>query len=119
MRQDLQLGRGEVALLEEQGVVGLHVVRMSAERLLERFESWEAAEAGKALQGLGIAVRTVCACLLLSAGVLAQSWNWSILPAVPVANEQQGEAVSYRADGRGYYTTSEGASPPINRVLCR
>jgi hypothetical protein len=39
--------------------------------------------------------------------------------AVPVGNEVQGEAVSYRPDGRGYYTTSEGAGPPLHRVTCR
>jgi len=38
---------------------------------------------------------------------------------VPVGTEVQGEGVAYRADGRGYYTTSEGNSPPIHRVLCR
>ena len=38
---------------------------------------------------------------------------------VPVGEEIQGEAVSYRADGRGYYTTSEGDLPPIHRVTCR
>ena len=37
---------------------------------------------------------------------------------VPVATEQQGEAVTYRPDGSGYYTTSEGSSPPINAVSC-
>jgi len=37
---------------------------------------------------------------------------------VPVADEQQGEAVTYRPDGGGYYTTSEGASPPIDFVGC-
>ncbi|HEY0708271.1 MAG TPA: hypothetical protein VGG33_15810 [Polyangia bacterium] len=39
--------------------------------------------------------------------------------AIPVATEQQGEAVTYRADGRAIYTTSEGASPPLNRTLCQ
>ncbi|HEY0712089.1 MAG TPA: hypothetical protein VGF45_05410 [Polyangia bacterium] len=38
---------------------------------------------------------------------------------LPVATEQQGEAVTYRADGRAIYTTSEGASPPLNRTLCQ
>jgi hypothetical protein len=38
---------------------------------------------------------------------------------VPVGNEMQGEGISYRPDGRGYYTTSEGARPPIHRVGCR
>jgi hypothetical protein len=43
-----------------------------------------------------------------------------VAPAtVPVGEEIQGEAVSYRADGRAYYTTTEGPSPPIHRVLCR
>ena len=39
--------------------------------------------------------------------------------AIPVAVEMQGEAVTYRADGRAYYTTSEGASPPLHRTLCQ
>jgi hypothetical protein len=39
--------------------------------------------------------------------------------AIPVATEQQSEAVTYRADGRAIYTTSEGASPPLNRTLCQ
>jgi len=38
---------------------------------------------------------------------------------VPVGSEVQSEGIAYRADGRGYYTTSEGARPPIHRVLCR
>ena len=39
--------------------------------------------------------------------------------AVPVGNEQQSEGIAYRPDGRGYYTTSEGARPPIHRVGCK
>jgi hypothetical protein len=38
--------------------------------------------------------------------------------AVPVATESQGEGVAYRTDGRGYFTTTEGSQPPINRVSC-
>jgi hypothetical protein len=38
---------------------------------------------------------------------------------VPVGVEQQGEAVDYLPDGRGYYTTSEGAMPPLHRVSCQ
>ena len=38
--------------------------------------------------------------------------------AVPVATETQGEGVTYRADGRGYFTTTEGSQPPINRAGC-
>jgi hypothetical protein len=38
---------------------------------------------------------------------------------VPVGVEQQSEAIAYRPDGRGYYTTSEGARPPIHRVGCK
>lgn len=38
---------------------------------------------------------------------------------VPVAAEQQGEAVAYMPDGRGYSTVSEGASPPLWRVRCQ
>jgi hypothetical protein len=37
---------------------------------------------------------------------------------VPVASETQGEAVAYRADGRGYFTTGEGAMPALNRADC-
>jgi hypothetical protein len=39
--------------------------------------------------------------------------------AIPVATEQQGEGVTYRADGRAIYTTSEGTMPPLNRTLCQ
>jgi hypothetical protein len=38
---------------------------------------------------------------------------------LPVGDEPQGEAVSLRADGRAYYTTSEGANPPIHKVSCQ
>ena len=40
---------------------------------------------------------------------------------VPVSPEQQGEAVAWRADGRGYFTASEqvGEKPTLNRVECR
>jgi hypothetical protein len=37
---------------------------------------------------------------------------------VPVATESQGEGVAYRPDGRGYFTTTEGSQPPLNRVSC-
>ena len=44
---------------------------------------------------------------------------FQVTPAtVPVASETQGEAVAYRADGRGYFTTGEGAMPALNRVDC-
>ena len=36
----------------------------------------------------------------------------------PPPQEVQSEAVSYRADGRAYYTTSEGAGPPLHLVAC-
>ena len=46
----------------------------------------------------------------------------SAFSATPVAvsapAEMQGEAVSNRVDGRAYFSTSEGASPPLNLVAC-
>ncbi|MBM4362412.1 MAG: hypothetical protein FJ104_07005, partial [Deltaproteobacteria bacterium] len=39
--------------------------------------------------------------------------------SVPVAGEPQGEAVTYLADGRGYLTVSEGASPALNLASCQ
>jgi hypothetical protein len=33
----------------------------------------------------------------------------------PSAIEEQGEAIAFDADGRGYFTVSEGSFPPINR----
>lgn len=38
---------------------------------------------------------------------------------VPVATESQGEGVAYRADGKGYFSTTEGSQPPLNRVGCQ
>jgi hypothetical protein len=40
---------------------------------------------------------------------------------VPVSAEQQGEAVAWRADGRGYFTASEevGVKPTLNKVECQ
>lgn len=40
---------------------------------------------------------------------------------VPVSAEQQGEAVAWRADGRGYFTASEevGVKPTLNAVECQ
>jgi hypothetical protein len=38
---------------------------------------------------------------------------------VPVATETQSEGVTYRADGRGYFTTTEGSQPALNRVGCQ
>jgi hypothetical protein len=35
----------------------------------------------------------------------------------PSAIEQQGEAIAFDADGRGYVTTSEGASPPLHHFV--
>lgn len=37
---------------------------------------------------------------------------------VPVADEDQGEAVAYDTDGRSYVTTGEGASPTLSAVVC-
>jgi hypothetical protein len=37
---------------------------------------------------------------------------------VPVANEGQGEAVGFLADGQGYVTISEGAHAKVNRASC-
>jgi hypothetical protein len=37
---------------------------------------------------------------------------------VPAAREGQAEAVGYRRDGLGYFTTSEGATPPLSSVSC-
>jgi hypothetical protein len=39
--------------------------------------------------------------------------------AVPVGQEMQGEGVSYQPDGRGFYTNTEGAMPPIHHTACR
>jgi hypothetical protein len=38
---------------------------------------------------------------------------------VPVGKEGQGEAVTYRADGRGYFTASEGASVALFATSCK
>jgi hypothetical protein len=40
---------------------------------------------------------------------------------VPVAQEPQGEAVAFSADGRSYFTASEalGQDPPLNQSTCR
>lgn len=54
-------------------------------------------------------------------------WLWSRTPGksigealtappceAPLAAEQQGEAIAFDADGRGYVTVSEGANPPLH-----
>jgi len=43
-----------------------------------------------------------------------------ILEALPTRNpnEQQSEGIDYRADGRGFITSGEGASAPIMRTDC-
>jgi hypothetical protein len=33
----------------------------------------------------------------------------------PSVQERQGEAIAFAADGRAYYTSSEGLNPPIHR----
>lgn len=38
---------------------------------------------------------------------------------VPVAREGQGEAVAYRREGAGYFTTSEGTSVSLSATTCR
>jgi hypothetical protein len=35
--------------------------------------------------------------------------------ALPLANEKQGEAIGYAADGKAYFTTSEGKAADIQR----
>lgn len=45
---------------------------------------------------------------------------FAVAPAVvPLLVETQGEAITYRPDGRGYLTTGEGAAQPVNQVGCR
>lgn len=45
---------------------------------------------------------------------------FTVAPAlVPLLVEQQGEAIAYRTDGRGYWTTGEGTSQPLNQVTCK
>jgi len=39
--------------------------------------------------------------------------------SVPVAVETQGEAVAFRADGRGYFTASEGNLAALSSTACR
>ena len=56
----------------------------------------------------------------------ANGYHWTRAPATnvwdafsqqpcltPLANEPQGEALAFTADGNGYLTTSEGSNPPI------
>jgi hypothetical protein len=38
---------------------------------------------------------------------------------VPAGPDVQSEGITYRSDGAGYYTNSEGARPPIHAVRCR
>ncbi|APR83184.1 Hypothetical protein A7982_08533 [Minicystis rosea] len=38
--------------------------------------------------------------------------------AMPVASEEQGEAVGFLADGKGYVTISEGAGSKVNKAVC-
>jgi len=45
---------------------------------------------------------------------------FSVAPrSVPVAKEGQGEAVAFRADGRGYFTASEGTGVALSLTGCR
>lgn len=45
---------------------------------------------------------------------------FSVAPvSVPLAVETKGEAVAYRLDGAGYFTTGEGTMQPISQVGCR
>ena len=37
----------------------------------------------------------------------------------PAPSEMQGEAIAWAADGRGYFTTSEGTNAPLSYVGCR
>lgn len=65
-----------------------------------------------------ILLRTYEALLEYSGATVAAAFG--VAPKkVPVAKEGQGEAVAYRADGRGYFTVSEGAGAPLYANACR
>ncbi len=59
--------------------------------------------------------------LKLPAGAVFEQIFAAKAVTVPVSAEQQGEAVAWQADGRGYFTASEevGAKPTLNRVECQ
>lgn len=65
-----------------------------------------------------LAIRTYDALFELRAPATASVTELlgSALATLPVANEAQGEAVAYAADGTAYFTTSEGATPPLYRT---
>ncbi|MDP6946629.1 MAG: hypothetical protein QF464_20940, partial [Myxococcota bacterium] len=52
----------------------------------------------------------------LAEGMNLTELQWAPVRTVPVANEGQGEAIAYSADG--YWHVSEGKEPPIWRILC-
>jgi len=55
----------------------------------------------------------------ISAGKPAAGALLALPKKVPVAMETQGEAVAYRADGRGYLTASEGRGVALYATSCR
>jgi hypothetical protein len=54
----------------------------------------------------------------IAAGAAFESAFAATPRLVPLLVETQGEAVTYRPDGRGYLNTGEGAMQPINQVGC-
>ena len=66
--------------------------------------------------GTQVAVRTYGAVLLWNRGVGSSLWSSFATTACsgPVPSEQQGEAVAFHANGRGYVTLSEGSNPTLH-----
>lgn len=57
--------------------------------------------------------------LQAAAGAPFESVFTAAAQHVPVASEVQGEAVTWSADGLGWFTASEGYRPWLHRTLCR
>ncbi len=56
--------------------------------------------------------------LQAAAGAPFDSAFTAAVTKVPVASEVQGEAVTWRTDGLGWFTASEGSKPWLHRTLC-
>ena len=99
----------------------LNMARKIADLSVPRSGDMPATAASAHPCGRGFLVRTGNTAyeFRIAAGAAFES-AFAVTPtAVPVGTEPQSEAISYRTDGLGYYSSGETASAPIFAVACQ
>jgi hypothetical protein len=109
------------ALPSPPSTSGANTLRKVADLPVPRSGDSPATAAAAHPCGLGFLLRTngIAYEFRIAAGAPFES-AFSVSPVVvPTATEPQSEAITYRADGKGYFTSGETAAAPIFAVGCQ